>query len=66
MGGEKLKFVKEAFESNYIAPLRPQVDAFERDGICGDKTLPYPFQRDRGYASINADPSSEVKESRFK
>jgi len=31
MGGEKLKFVKEAFESNYIAPLRPQVDAFERE-----------------------------------
>ena len=31
MGGEELEFVKEAFESNYIAPLWPQVDAFERE-----------------------------------
>ena len=26
-----MNFVKEAFESNYIAPLGPQVDAFERE-----------------------------------
>jgi len=31
MGGEELRFVKEAFESNYIAPLGPMVDAFERE-----------------------------------
>ena len=31
MGGEELRFVREAFESNYIAPLGPQVDAFERE-----------------------------------
>ena len=31
MGGEEMRFVKEAFESNYIAPLGPQVDAFERE-----------------------------------
>ena len=31
MGGEEWGFVKEAFESNYIAPLGPQVDAFERE-----------------------------------
>jgi dTDP-4-amino-4,6-dideoxygalactose transaminase len=30
MGEKELKFVKEAFESNYIAPLGPQVDAFEK------------------------------------
>ena len=24
-------FIKEVFESNYIAPLGPQVDAFERE-----------------------------------
>ena len=29
MGSEEMNFVKEAFESNYIAPLGPQVDAFE-------------------------------------
>jgi cystathionine beta-lyase/cystathionine gamma-synthase len=31
MGGQELEFVKQAFESNYIAPLGPQVDAFERE-----------------------------------
>ncbi len=31
MGGEEVRFVGEAFESNYIAPLGPQVDAFERE-----------------------------------
>lgn len=29
MGGQEIGFVKEAFESNYIAPLGPHVDAFE-------------------------------------
>ena len=31
MGGEELHFINEAFESNYIAPLGPQVDAFEEE-----------------------------------
>jgi dTDP-4-amino-4,6-dideoxygalactose transaminase len=31
MCGEELRFVKEAFESNYIAPLGPMVDAFEQE-----------------------------------
>ncbi|MEW6001822.1 MAG: aminotransferase class I/II-fold pyridoxal phosphate-dependent enzyme [Nitrospirota bacterium] len=31
MSGEEIKFVREAFESNYIAPLGPHVDAFERE-----------------------------------
>jgi dTDP-4-amino-4,6-dideoxygalactose transaminase len=31
MGGEEIKFIHDAFESNYIAPLGPQVDAFERE-----------------------------------
>jgi dTDP-4-amino-4,6-dideoxygalactose transaminase len=29
MGGEEMKFIQDAFESNYIAPLGPQVDSFE-------------------------------------
>ncbi len=33
MGGDEIKYVQEAFESNYIAPLGPQVDAFEREFI---------------------------------
>jgi dTDP-4-amino-4,6-dideoxygalactose transaminase len=31
MGGEELLLVTEAFESNWIAPLGPHVDAFERE-----------------------------------
>ena len=31
MGGDELVFIREAFESNYIAPLGPMVDAFERE-----------------------------------
>ena len=31
MSGEELKFVHEAFESNWIAPLGPQVEAFEKE-----------------------------------
>ncbi len=30
MGGRELAYIQEAFESNYIAPLGPQVDAFEQ------------------------------------
>jgi dTDP-4-amino-4,6-dideoxygalactose transaminase len=31
MGGLELEFVNEAFSSNYIAPLGPMVDAFEKE-----------------------------------
>lgn len=31
MGGEEQRFVREAFESNYVAPAGPQLDAFERE-----------------------------------
>ena len=31
MGGDEIKNVLAAFESNYIAPLGPQVDAFEKE-----------------------------------
>src|SRR5437762_12601062 len=31
MSGEELEFVKHAFASNWIAPLGPQVDAFETE-----------------------------------
>src|SRR5206468_2501658 len=31
MGGEELELVTEAFASNWIAPLGPHVDAFERE-----------------------------------
>lgn len=31
MGNDELRFIQEAFQSNFIAPLGPQVDAFERE-----------------------------------
>ena len=31
MSGEELRFIKDAFASNYIAPLGPMVDAFDRE-----------------------------------
>jgi pyridoxal phosphate-dependent aminotransferase EpsN len=31
MGGDEVELVRETFESNWIAPLGPQVDAFERE-----------------------------------
>lgn len=31
MGEQELEFVKEAFETNWIAPVGPHVDAFERE-----------------------------------
>lgn len=31
MSGDEAKFIRQAFESNYIAPLGPMVDAFERE-----------------------------------
>jgi len=31
MGGEEMKFIQQAFKSNYIAPVGPMVDAFEKE-----------------------------------
>lgn len=31
MGGNEQKYVKEAFEANWVAPLGPNVDGFEKD-----------------------------------
>ena len=31
MSGREIEYVKEAFESNFIAPLGPQVDNFESE-----------------------------------
>ena len=31
LGGDEIEFVKEAFDSNFIAPVGPMVDAFEKE-----------------------------------
>jgi dTDP-4-amino-4,6-dideoxygalactose transaminase len=33
MGGGELKYIHQAFEENWIAPLGPNVDNFEKD-VC--------------------------------
>jgi dTDP-4-amino-4,6-dideoxygalactose transaminase len=40
MGGEELSYIKKAFELNWIAPLGPNVDNFEKDlsDYLGEKT----------------------------
>ncbi|MDR1885958.1 MAG: DegT/DnrJ/EryC1/StrS family aminotransferase, partial [Synergistaceae bacterium] len=31
MGGEEIQYVREAFDTNWVAPLGPHVEAFERE-----------------------------------
>ena len=31
MGGAEIKYIQEAFDTNWIAPLGPNVNAFEQD-----------------------------------
>ena len=51
MGGEEMQFVKEAFESNYIAPLGPQVGAFERE-FAEKVVIPYAVAVSSGTAAM--------------
>ena len=52
MGGEELKFVKEAFESNYIAPIGPQVVAFEKE-FCKKVGIEHAVALSSGTAAIH-------------
>ena len=38
MGGGEMKYIREAFDTDWVAPLGPNVDAFEKDleRYCGD------------------------------
>lgn len=52
MSGKETAFVKEAFDSNYIAPLGPQVDAFEKE--FSDYTgIPYCVALSSGTAAMH-------------
>ena len=31
MGGHELEFIQQAFDTNWVAPLGPNVDAFQKD-----------------------------------
>jgi len=52
LGGEELRFVHEAFASNYIAPVGPQIDAFEREFI-KKSGIPYAVAVSSGTAAIH-------------
>lgn len=52
MGGEEMNFIKEAFDSNYIAPLGPMVDAFERE-FAEKVGIPYAAAVSSGTAAMH-------------
>lgn len=52
MCGEEMKFVQEAFASNYIAPVGPQLDAFERE-FCELVGIPHAVALSSGTAAMH-------------
>ncbi len=52
MSGKELEYIKKAFESNYIAPLGPQVDAFEQE-FCDKIGVKYAIAVSSGTAAIH-------------
>ena len=52
MSGEEERFVREAFESNFIAPLGPQVDAFEKE-LCEVTGIPHAVAVSSGTAAMH-------------
>lgn len=52
MGGSELDYIHQAFESNYIAPLGPMVDAFEK-AFAEKVGIPYALALTSGTAAIH-------------
>lgn len=52
MSGEEQKYIQEAFESNWIAPLGANVDGFEQD-VCGFTGAKYAAALSSGTAAIH-------------
>ena len=52
MGGGELKFIRQAFDENWIAPLGPNVDNFEKD-ICGFSGAKYAAALSSGTSAIH-------------
>jgi len=51
MSGEEMHFIKEAFDSNYIAPLGPMVDDFKRE-FAEKVGIPYAVAVSSGTATM--------------
>ena len=52
MSGNELRYVEQAFASNYIAPLGPMVDGFEAD-FCAYTGFDYAVALSRGTAALH-------------
>ena len=52
MGGGEMKYVKEAFDSNWVAPLGPNVDAFEQE-LCAATGAKHVAALSSGTAAIH-------------
>lgn len=52
MGGEELKFVNEAFETNWISPVGPHLTAFEEE-LSAYNNIPYTAALSSGTAAIH-------------
>lgn len=52
MGGDELKFVQEAFETNWISPVGPHINAFEEELAAYNK-IPYCAALSSGTAAIH-------------
>lgn len=52
MSGKELRYIEEAFDSNYVAPVGPMIDAFERD-FSAYTGLPYCVALSSGTAAIH-------------
>jgi dTDP-4-amino-4,6-dideoxygalactose transaminase len=52
MGGNEIKYVNQAFETNWIAPLGPNVDNFEKD-LCSFTGAKYAAALSSGTAAIH-------------
>lgn len=52
MGGTEIKYVNEAFETNWIAPLGPNVDNFEKD-LCAYNQIAHAAALSSGTAAIH-------------
>jgi pyridoxal phosphate-dependent aminotransferase EpsN len=52
MSGKELEFVNEAFASNWVAPIGPMVDAFEKE-LCGYTGAAYAAALSSGTAALH-------------
>ncbi|MEI6898366.1 MAG: aminotransferase class I/II-fold pyridoxal phosphate-dependent enzyme [Bacteroidota bacterium] len=71
MSGDEQKYIREAFETNWVAPLGPNVDAFE-NGLSSFVGIPHVAALSSGTAAIhlalilcNVGPGDEVLVSTF-